>query len=99
MLFSIDIYDFWLSIDVQHLYKNQLQSYAQRKNIVLPVYSCEREGPPHNTHFKSTVTVDGQSYESPEFFPTLKEAEHAAAKVALTSLSPGGVQEVGSYNL
>ena len=32
----------------------------------------------------------------PELFPTLKEAEHAAAKVALTSLSPDGVQEVGS---
>ncbi|PON41555.1 Double-stranded RNA-binding domain containing protein [Trema orientale] len=32
-------------------------------------------------------------YESPEFFPTLKEAEHAAAKVALMSLSPDGVQK------
>ncbi|PON49121.1 Double-stranded RNA-binding domain containing protein [Parasponia andersonii] len=32
-------------------------------------------------------------YESPEFFPTLKEAEHAAAKIALMSLSPDGVQK------
>ena len=79
---------------MQHLYKNQLQNYAQKRNIVLPVYSCEQEGPPHNTRYKGKVTVDGQSFESPEFFPTLKEAEHAAAKVALTSLSPDGVQEV-----
>ncbi|KAF3441435.1 hypothetical protein FNV43_RR15349 [Rhamnella rubrinervis] len=78
---------------VQHLYKNQLQNYAQKRNITLPVYSYEQEGPSHNTRYKSTVTIDGQSYGSPEFFPTLKEAENAAAKVALTSLSPDRVQE------
>ncbi|XP_057445876.1 double-stranded RNA-binding protein 1-like isoform X2 [Lotus japonicus] len=76
-----------------HLCKNQLQSYAQKRNIGLPVYSSEWEGPPHAMKFKCKVTIDGQSYESPSFYSTLKDAEHAAAKVALMSLSPGGVQE------
>lgn len=72
---------------MQHLYKNQLQSYTQKKNLPLPMYSCEREGPPHASRFKCKVTIDGQTYESLQFFPTLKEAEHEAAKVALMSLS------------
>ncbi|KAL5547225.1 hypothetical protein UlMin_006912 [Ulmus minor] len=76
---------------VQLLYKNELQMYAQKRNLVLPVYSCEREGPPHASRFRSRVTIGGQTYESPEFFPTLKEAEHAAARVALMSFSPAEV--------
>ncbi|XP_062113617.1 uncharacterized protein LOC133824670 isoform X2 [Humulus lupulus] len=79
--------------DVQHLYKSHLQMYAQKKNLALPTYSCEREGPPHASRFKCRVTVDGKIYESSEYFPTLKEAEHAAAKVALASLSPDVVQK------
>lgn len=82
----------WI-IDMQHLYKNHLQNYAQKRNLSLPVYSCEREGPPHASRFKCKVTIDGQTYESPEFFPNSKDAEHAAAKVALTSLSPDVVKE------
>ena len=68
--------------------------YAQKRNLVFPVYSCEREGPPHASCFKCRVTIDGKTYESPEYFSTLKEAEHAAAKVALISLSPECVQKV-----
>ncbi|CAB4273458.1 unnamed protein product [Prunus armeniaca] len=79
--------------DIQHLYKNQLQTYAQKRNLLLPVYSCEREGLPHANRFKCTVTVDEHTYEGPEFLPTMKEAEHAVAKVALMSLLPNGVQE------
>ncbi|XP_048422432.1 double-stranded RNA-binding protein 4-like isoform X2 [Pyrus x bretschneideri] len=79
--------------DLQHLYKNQLQTYAQKRNLLLPVYSCEREGPPHNCRFKCRVTIDGQTYEGQEFLPTLKDAEHAVAKAALMSLLPNGVQE------
>ncbi|KAE8022906.1 hypothetical protein FH972_008667 [Carpinus fangiana] len=80
-----------LQIDnMQHLYKIHLQNYAQKRNLSLPVYSCEREGPPHASRFKCKVTINGQTYESPEFFATLKDGEHAAAKVALASLSPDG---------
>lgn len=57
------------------------------------MYSCEREGPPHASRFKCKVTIGGQTFECQEFFPTLKEAEHGAAKVALMSLSSDAVQE------
>ncbi|XP_028790505.1 double-stranded RNA-binding protein 1-like isoform X1 [Neltuma alba] len=86
-------------MDVQRLYKNQLQNYAQKRNLNLPEYSTEREGPPHASRFKCKVTIDGQTFESPQFFPTLKDAEHAAAKVALMSLTVPGAQEddIGLY--
>ncbi|XP_054800404.1 double-stranded RNA-binding protein 4-like isoform X7 [Prosopis cineraria] len=86
-------------IDMQRLYKNQLQNYSQKRNLNLPEYSTEREGPPHASRFKCKVTIDGQTFESPQFFPTLKDAEHAAAKVALMSLQVAGAQEddIGLY--
>ncbi|CAM8923250.1 unnamed protein product [Rhodiola kirilowii] len=77
-----------------HVYKNQLQSFALKKGYSLPVYTFEREGPPHKCRFKSKVTIDGHTYESNEFFSTLKESEHAAAKVALMSLVPPESQDV-----
>ncbi|KAK2638294.1 hypothetical protein Ddye_026089 [Dipteronia dyeriana] len=77
-------------------YKSLLQSYVQKRNLALPIYSCERVGPPHAMRFKCKVTVTGQTYECTTFFPTLKEAEHGAAKVALMSLPLDGVQEDGS---
>ncbi|KAH7571676.1 hypothetical protein JRO89_XS04G0116000 [Xanthoceras sorbifolium] len=80
----------WYLQYMTHPYKNQLQSYAQKRNLALPTYSCEREGPPHASRFKCKVTVDGQTYECSTFFPTLKEAEHGAAKVALMSLPSDG---------
>ncbi|KAG6736460.1 hypothetical protein POTOM_060768 [Populus tomentosa] len=76
-----------------HLFKNRLQTYAQKRNFSLPVYSCEREGPPHAIRFKCNVTVNGKTYESREYFPTLNKAENAAAKAALMSLLPNGVEE------
>ncbi|XP_024448327.2 double-stranded RNA-binding protein 8 isoform X2 [Populus trichocarpa] len=75
------------------MFKNQLQTYAQKRNFTLPVYSCERLGPPHAIQFKCKVTVNGQTYESREYFPTLNKAENAAAKAALMSLLPNGVEE------
>ncbi|XP_055818495.1 double-stranded RNA-binding protein 1-like isoform X2 [Solanum dulcamara] len=76
-----------------HLYKNRLQHYAQKQNLTLPVYSSELDGPPHTRRFRSKVTVDGVTYETQEFFSTLKEAEHAAAKVAFESLALNDIQE------
>ncbi|PSR95437.1 Double-stranded RNA-binding protein [Actinidia chinensis var. chinensis] len=71
----------------QYRYKMQLQNFAQSKNVDSPLYTSKREGPPHDLQFQATVTVDGHSFESPGYFRTLKESEHAAAKVALMSLS------------
>ncbi|KAI5443651.1 double-stranded RNA-binding protein 6 [Lathyrus oleraceus] len=82
-----------------HLYKNQLQNYAQKRNLSLPEYAPEWEGPPHAMRFGCKVTIDGHTFQSPKFYSTLKEAEHAAAEIAFKSLSPNGVQEddIGVY--
>ncbi|CAN1137063.1 Double-stranded RNA-binding protein 4 [Linum perenne] len=76
----------------QHMYKSNLQQiYAQKRNLLLPVYAPERYGPPPRaSQFKCSVTINGQTYRSEELFPTLKDAEHSAAKVALQALQPGG---------
>lgn len=60
------------------------------------MYSNICEGPSHSPCFKATVTVDGQTFESPDFLKTLKDAEHAAAKIALMSLSTDDFQEASS---
>ncbi|MBA0816168.1 hypothetical protein Gohar_000861, partial [Gossypium harknessii] len=79
---------------MQHFYKNLLQNYAQKRNVSRPVYSCEVEGPPHASRFRCKVTIDEKTYEGLEFFPTIKEAEHAAARVALSCLAPDAIEEV-----
>ncbi|XP_022743723.1 double-stranded RNA-binding protein 1-like isoform X3 [Durio zibethinus] len=82
--------------DMRHLYKNLLQNFAQKRNLSRPVYSCEFEGPPHASRFRCKVTINENTYESLEFFPTIKEAEHAAAKIALSCLSPDAIEEEDS---
>lgn len=72
------------------MYKNQLQELAQRSSVNLPSYSCIREGPDHAPRFKATVNFNGETFESPGFFSTLRQAEHAAAEVALNALSKRG---------
>ncbi|EOA24316.1 hypothetical protein CARUB_v10017556mg [Capsella rubella] len=73
---------------MDHVYKGQLQAYALKQNLDLPVYATEREGPPHAPRFRCNVSFCGQTFQSQEFFPTLKSAEHASAKIALASLTP-----------
>ncbi|KAF8007337.1 hypothetical protein BT93_K1364 [Corymbia citriodora subsp. variegata] len=80
--------------DMRHLYKNQLQTFAQKRSLALPIYNSEHEGPPHARRFRCQVLIDGRTFETAEFYNTLKEAEHAAAKVALMSLSSDMSQEV-----
>ncbi|KAE8779410.1 Double-stranded RNA-binding protein 2 [Hordeum vulgare] len=72
------------------MFKNQLQELAQRSCFNLPSYACIREGPDHAPRFKATVTFNGESFESPGFYSTLRQAEHAAAEVALNELSKRG---------
>uniref|UniRef100_A0A0D9V6A0 beta-glucosidase n=1 Tax=Leersia perrieri TaxID=77586 RepID=A0A0D9V6A0_9ORYZ len=67
-------------------YKSQLQIYTQKRGKGLPLYQTIRQGPVHSSQFKSVVTVDGEAFESPEYYHTVKEAESAAAKLALMSL-------------
>lgn len=70
------------------MYKSQLESYAHKQHMDLPVYAYEHEGPAHGPQFRCKVTVCGQTFQDQEFFLTLKAAEHGAAKVAMTSLAP-----------
>ncbi|KAH7351912.1 hypothetical protein KP509_19G020000 [Ceratopteris richardii] len=72
------------------MYKNQLQELAQRSCFNLPSYSCIREGPDHAPRFKATVSFNGEVFESPGYHTTLRQAEHAAAEVALNTLSRRG---------
>ncbi|GAB2286826.1 Double-stranded RNA-binding protein 6 [Dionaea muscipula] len=72
------------------MYKNQLQELSQRSCFNLPSYTCIREGPDHAPRFKAIVNFNGEIFESPSFCTTLRQAEHAAAEVALTSLSNRG---------
>lgn len=72
------------------MHKNQLQELAQRSCFNLPSYACIREGPDHAPRFKATVNFNGETFESPTFCATLRQAEHAAAEVALDVLSKKG---------
>ncbi|XP_059666067.1 double-stranded RNA-binding protein 6-like [Cornus florida] len=72
------------------MYKNQLQELAQRSCFNLPSYTCLREGPDHAPKFKATVNFNGETFESPNFCTTLRQAEHSAAEVALNALSSRG---------
>ncbi|KAF5479276.1 hypothetical protein F2P56_000111 [Juglans regia] len=72
------------------MYKNQLQELAQRSCFNLPSYACIREGPDHAPRFKASVNFNGEIFESPSYCTTLRQAEHAAAEVALNVLSTRG---------
>ncbi|XVE84203.1 hypothetical protein DITRI_Ditri16bG0151500 [Diplodiscus trichospermus] len=72
------------------MFKNQLQELAQRSCFNLPSYACIREGPDHAPRFKASVNFNGEIFESPTYCPTLRQAEHAAAEVALNVLSARG---------
>lgn len=72
------------------MFKNQLQELAQRSCFNLPSYSCIREGPDHAPRFKATVNFNGEIFDSPTFCSTLRQAEHAAAEVALNTLANRG---------
>ncbi|MCO5608633.1 hypothetical protein L7F22_062846 [Adiantum nelumboides] len=76
------------------MHKNQLQELAQRSSFNLPAYSCIREGPDHAPRFKATVNFNGELFESLKFFSTLRQAEHAAAEVALNVLLERGSSQL-----
>ncbi|KAL3523470.1 hypothetical protein ACH5RR_016304 [Cinchona calisaya] len=72
------------------MYKNQLQELAQRSCFNLPSYACIREGPDHAPRFKATVNFNGETFESPQYCSTLRQAEHSAAEMALDALASRG---------
>lgn len=72
------------------MHKSQLQDLALRGGFSFPSYSSIRKGPPHVPLFKASVLFNEETFESPEFYGTLRQAEHAAAAVALKSLTKKG---------
>ena len=68
-------------------YKTRLQELTARDGS-RPVYSVDGAGPDHNRRFRAVVTVDGTEYGSGEG-RSKKEAEQAAARQAIESLSRG----------
>jgi len=66
--------------------KVRLLMIAQKNHVAAPSYVCIKEGLDHLPRFKATVTFNGQMFESEEFHKKQKDAENAAAKVALRSL-------------
>lgn len=62
--------------------KKHLQNYARKNNLDPPVFTIKTE----RLHYKATVVIDEKSFESPTFFNSIKEAEQAAAKIALREL-------------
>ncbi|KAL8129479.1 hypothetical protein V2J09_018634 [Rumex salicifolius] len=71
-----------MSKDMRHWYKSQLQTYAQKRNLELPVYCVESVG---------------KCYETKEFFHIAKEAEYAAAKVALDAIIPDRIEKENPF--
>jgi len=94
-----------MPLKLEETYKNRLQTFTQRSNKQLPMYVTVNEWAQHDPRFRSTVTVDGMSYTSPNLFSQRKPAEQDAARIALLSLQeqreddePPVVHEV-FYNL
>ncbi|KAK7300699.1 hypothetical protein RJT34_11547 [Clitoria ternatea] len=74
------------SLPQQLMHKNNLEAFARRSNIAVPVYETVNKGQPHLPLFKSTVSVGGVSYTSQITFPHRKAAEQEAARLALENL-------------
>nr|CDM87075.1 unnamed protein product [Triticum aestivum] len=73
--------------ETQVPYKWQLQDYAQKRQKDLPLYHTIQSGPLHQPMFRSTVTIDGRTFENPQDHNTKKKAESAAAAAALMALA------------
>ncbi|KAJ4823078.1 hypothetical protein Tsubulata_009604, partial [Turnera subulata] len=85
---------FGVCLPPTNMYKNQLQELAQKSCFSFPAYTCIREGPDHAPRFKSRVDFNGEIFESPTFYATLKQAEHAAAKDESIGVYKNMVQDV-----
>ncbi|GFZ13062.1 hypothetical protein Acr_23g0014470 [Actinidia rufa] len=80
----------------QYRYKMQLQNFAQSKNVDSPLYTSKEKA--HHMLFNSRqrLLLTVIPLRARGYFRTLKESEHAAAKVALMSLSLDSFQGVYS---
>jgi ribonuclease III len=71
-------------------YKTQLQELAARRYEELPAYELRDEGPDHAKRFFAVVHLSGEPMGRGEG-RSKKEAEQAAARLALEQLTPDGL--------
>ncbi|KAH7444119.1 hypothetical protein KP509_02G065300 [Ceratopteris richardii] len=77
------------------MFKNQLQEYAQKAGLPIPIYDVTNEGLSHRPQFKASVKFQEKVYETPASYTNSKKAEQAAAEVALAAL--GKLETKGLY--
>lgn len=73
------------------MFKSILQEFALKNSYPLPDYKEEIQGSVHDQKFKCTVTINGNTYESPPGSTKKKEAHNAAAKAAVEDLLKRGL--------
>lgn len=78
--------------DLPEKFKKKLQIFAERKDLALPVYHVEKEGP-LTPCVKATVNIGENCFVTQGMYKTSEEAEDAAAQIALLSLSTEALQE------
>ncbi|KAL8483846.1 hypothetical protein ACS0TY_026511 [Phlomoides rotata] len=64
------------------MYKSKLQELCQKNKWELPKYTTGINVPCQVPLFTATVTVQGQAFETPEDFKSVKEAQNTAARIA-----------------
>lgn len=77
---------------VVHDYKTALQEMAAQRLGALPDYVLSESGPDHAKRFRATVRLSGRDYGSGEG-RSKKEAEQAAARIAVERLRASGTGE------
>lgn len=87
------------------MYKSKLQELCHEKKWGLPRYTPMKDGPDHNPCFRTCVTVNGFSFDSPVACKSSKQAQNQAAMVAFLhftsppSSSPGMISHLVSIIL
>ncbi|CAI9781357.1 unnamed protein product [Fraxinus pennsylvanica] len=80
------------NLDLPEKFKKMLQIFVERKDLALPVYHVEKEGP-LTPCTKATVNIGENRFVTQGLYKTSEEAEDAAAQIALLSLSTEALQE------
>ncbi|WJX29608.1 HLA class II histocompatibility antigen, DR beta 4 chain [Trifolium repens] len=69
------------------MYKNKLQELCHKKSWNLPEYVTTRKGPPHDSRFSTTVTVNSIPFTNPTEWRTVKLSQNEAAMLAFNHFS------------
>ncbi|XP_065866397.1 double-stranded RNA-binding protein 1-like [Euphorbia lathyris] len=80
------------------MYKQKLHELCQKKKWELPKYSTIREGFDHTPTFKSSVSVNGISFDSLSPSTSSKKSQNCAAEIAILHFSSVPDQESDSSN-